>query len=112
MVGGIVFVAGLASCVPGLRIRPFTAPDAAVKLQTTGLYGIVRNPIYLGEVLVSLGWSIMFRSVIGVALVPVWWAGFAMLTLIEERSLEREIGEAYVAYKRRVRGRIIPGLPI
>ncbi len=54
----------------------------------------------------------MFRSVIGVALVPFWWAGLLFLVFIEEESLERELGQAYLEYKKRVRGRIIPGLPI
>ena len=31
--------------------------------------------------------------------------------IIEEESLERALGEPYRAYKQRVRGRIIPGLP-
>jgi protein-S-isoprenylcysteine O-methyltransferase Ste14 len=54
----------------------------------------------------------MFRSVIGVALVPLWWAGLLFLIVIEEETLERELGEAYLEYKQQVRGRIIPGLPV
>jgi protein-S-isoprenylcysteine O-methyltransferase Ste14 len=112
ILGGILFVAGLVFSLPAFSIRPFTAPDESVVLKTTGFYGIVRNPIYLGEVLWSLGWSILFRSIIGVALVPLWWVGLLWLVLIEEESLERELGEPYLEYKARVRGRIIPGLPI
>jgi protein-S-isoprenylcysteine O-methyltransferase Ste14 len=110
--GAVVFAAGLGFCLAALRIRPFTAPDGTIELQTTGLYGMVRNPIYLGELLWSLGWAVMFRSVVGIALTPFWWAGLLLLTLIEEQSLERELGEVYLGYKQRVRGRIIPGLPI
>jgi len=54
----------------------------------------------------------MLRSIIGVALVPVWWAGFLLIVLTEEQSLERALGQLYLDYKQRVRGRIIPGLPI
>ena len=81
-------------------------------LRTSGIYGVVRNPIYLADVLFSLGFAIMFRSIIGVALVPVWWAGFLLIALTEEESLERTLGQPYLDYKRRVKGRIIPGLPI
>ena len=111
-VGGIIFVIGLIFCIPALEIKPFNAPDEKLELKTTGFYGIVRNPIYLGEVLWCLGWAIMFRSVIGVALVPLWWLGLLILITIEEESLERSLGQSYLEYQKRVRGRIIPGLPI
>jgi protein-S-isoprenylcysteine O-methyltransferase Ste14 len=112
ILGGTIFAAGLLFCLPALTIRPFTAPDEGTKIKTTGFYGIVRNPIYLGELLWGLGWAIMFRSTIGVALLPLWWAGLLFLVLVEEQSLERELGLPYLKYKERVRGRIIPGLPI
>ena len=109
---GAVFAAGLLFCLPAFTIRPFTSPDEYTELKTAGFYGIVRNPIYLGELLWALGWAIMFRSTIGVFLLPLWWAGLLFLVLVEETSLERELGIPYVKYKERVRGRIIPGLPI
>jgi protein-S-isoprenylcysteine O-methyltransferase Ste14 len=110
--GGFLFAAGMLFSAPALKIRPFTAPDRKVELQTTGLYGVVRNPIYLGEVLWCLGWSVMFRSAIGVLLVPIWWTVLLFLTMTEEKTLERELGQPYLDYKTRVRGRILPGLPI
>ena len=50
---------------PGLYIKPFTGPGDKVDLEIAGFYGIVRNLIYLGEVLWFKGWTIMFRSIIG-----------------------------------------------
>ena len=111
VVGGVIFGLGLIFCIPALKIRPFNAPNEKLELQTSGFYGIVRNPIYLAEVLWCLGWAVMFRSVVGVALVPLWWAGLLCLILIEEGSLERALGQPYLEYKQRVKGRIIPGLP-
>jgi protein-S-isoprenylcysteine O-methyltransferase Ste14 len=105
-VGAVVFAA------PALSIRPWTAPDESMVLRTTGIYGIVRNPIYLADLLSALGLAVTFRSIIGVALVPVWWAGFMFVILIEEGSLERVLGQPYLDYKQRVKSRIIPGLPI
>ncbi len=112
VLGGILFLAGLVFSLPALNIRPFTAPDENIELKTTGFYGIVRNPIYLGEILWCLGWSIIFRSIIGIALVPTWWIGLLCVVLVEEKALERELGKPYLEYKARVRGRIIPGLPV
>lgn len=112
LVGGVIFVSGLVFSIPALFIKPLTAPDEKTKLVTTGFYGIVRNPIYLGEILWCLGWAIMFRSIIGAALVPVWWVSLLLHTLVEEEMLKRALGQSYVNYKKKVRGRIIPGLPI
>jgi protein-S-isoprenylcysteine O-methyltransferase Ste14 len=111
-IGAVIFALGLVFSIPALTIKPFTGPDEKVSLKTTGFYSIVRNPIYLAEVLWCLGWSILFGSIIGVLLVSLWWAGLLSLIMVEEESLEREVGDPYLEYKRRVRGRILPGLPI
>lgn len=111
-IGGAIFAVGLIFSVPALLIKPLTRPNEQTDLVTTGFYAIVRNPIYLGEVLWFCGWAIMFRSIIGLMLVPLWWIALLFHTLVEEEALERALGEKYLAYKRKVRGRIIPGLPI
>lgn len=54
----------------------------------------------------------MFRSMIGVALMPVWWAAYLAIVLVEEASLERALEQRSLDYKQQVKGRIIPGLPI
>jgi protein-S-isoprenylcysteine O-methyltransferase Ste14 len=83
-----------------------------MKLITTGVYGLVRNPIYLADVLWPLGLAIIMRSTYGVALTPVWWAIFLIHTLAEEGALERALGAEYRNYVRKVPGRIFPWLPI
>jgi protein-S-isoprenylcysteine O-methyltransferase Ste14 len=50
--------------------------------------------------------------VIGVVLVPMWWAAFLFLTLVEEESLGHALGANYLDYKKKIKGRITPGLPI
>jgi protein-S-isoprenylcysteine O-methyltransferase Ste14 len=72
----------------------------------------VRNPIYLADILVSLGFAVMFRSIMGLALITVWWIAFLVLVLVEEKSLESALGKPYKDYRQTVKGRIIPGLPI
>ncbi len=103
---------GLALMLPVLRVGFSTGPDSREPLRTRGVYGLVRHPGYLGSLLLGLGWSVWFRSSLGVALTPVWWLASVMHARIEEASLERSYGEAYRAYKARVRGRLIPGLPV
>ena len=111
-VGGIIFIIGIIFCSPALSIKPVTAADKNITLKTKGLYGIVRNPIYTGELLWCLGLGVYFQSIVGVALVPVWWIAFLFHIAKEEECLERELGKAFLDYKKLVKGRIIPGLPI
>jgi protein-S-isoprenylcysteine O-methyltransferase Ste14 len=111
VIGGAIFVVGLAFGVATFYVRWHSLPEKGMPLRTTGFYGIVRHPIYLCEVLWFLGWAIMFGSVYGLALAPVWWVAFLFHTLSEEVGLERELGGEYLEYKKKVRGRIFPGLP-
>jgi len=112
LIGGVIFIMGLVFCLPAFIIKPVTAPDQSETLHTTGFYSIVRNPTYTGELLWCLGWAIMFRSTMGVALFPIWWIGLLFHIAIEEESLELEFGTAYLQYKQKTKGRIIPGIPI
>jgi len=112
IVGGIILAIAVIFCIPALTIDWRTAPDRKTVLKTSGIYGIVRNPIYLADILFSLGFAVMFRSIIGIALIPVWWAAYLAIVLVEEASLECVLGQRYLDYKQQVKGRIIPGLPI
>jgi protein-S-isoprenylcysteine O-methyltransferase Ste14 len=73
----------------------------------TGVYGIVRHPMYLGASLVFVGASLLLGSVCGLLL------GLAMVGLLvvrifgEEKLLTRDL-EGYRAYREKVRYRLIP----
>ncbi len=56
-----------------------------------------------------LGWSLIFGSVIGVALTPVWFGVCVLLTFLEEEKLVEQYGDEYARYQREV-PRIIPFL--
>jgi protein-S-isoprenylcysteine O-methyltransferase Ste14 len=112
IIGGTVLAAAMAFGLPALSIDWRTAPHSKMVLKTDGIYSVVRNPIYLTDILFSFGFAIMFGSVIGVALIPIWWAAYLTIVLVEEASLERALGQRYLDYKQQVKGRIIPGLPI
>jgi len=112
ILGGTILTAGMVFALPALSIDWRTAPRSKMILKTNGIYRVVRNPIYLGDILFSLGFATLFRSIVGLALIPIWWVAFLALVLVEETSLERTLGQSYMDYKQRVKGRIIPGLPI
>jgi protein-S-isoprenylcysteine O-methyltransferase Ste14 len=112
IVGGAIVALALAVAAgPFFAVRWWSPPREGMQLKTTGIYRVVRHPIYLCEVLWPLGLAIMFRSVYGLALTPVWWLAFLIHALSEEADLERALGSEYLEYKTKVRGRIFPGLP-
>jgi protein-S-isoprenylcysteine O-methyltransferase Ste14 len=113
IIGGAIILLSFAVFTgPVLFIRWWEAPKEGMTLRTTGVYGVVRHPIYLGEMLWPVGWSIIFGSIYGLALTSVWWLAFLLHALSEEAELERTLGSEYQDYMKKVRGRIFPGLPI
>lgn len=107
---GVGFAALLVALIfgmPALRIQPFTRPREKEALRTTGLYGVVRHSIMFCDAFWPLGWSLIFRSVVGTALVIVWFSVTYLLTILEEEKLIEVYGERYQEYRERV-PRIIP----
>ena len=71
IIGGTILASALFFGIPALSIDWRTAPKNNMVLKTNDIYNVVRNPIYLADVLLSLGFAIMFRSIVGLALIPI-----------------------------------------
>jgi protein-S-isoprenylcysteine O-methyltransferase Ste14 len=81
---------------------PPTLPTTA--LVVDGIYGRTRNPLYLGTTLIYLGLGVAAGSLWAIGLVvPLLWVINVGVVKREERYLERKFGDAYRAYKARVR---------
>lgn len=73
-------------------------------LVTSGLYRFSRNPMYLGMVMVQLGIALFLQSIGGVLSVPLAVLLVDRFVIArEERHLQATFGEAYHAYRARVR---------
>ncbi|MBW2416394.1 MAG: isoprenylcysteine carboxylmethyltransferase family protein [Deltaproteobacteria bacterium] len=110
--GVLIIGASLLLMAPLLRIRPATRPDTVEPLSTRGVFGLVRHPGYLANIIWGIGWAILYGSAIGLALTPVWIIAFYLHALIEEEALLKEYGSSYREYMGRVRARLVPGLPV
>ena len=107
--GGFLVVIGLALATAGIRnfgraATPVPTIEPTRSLVTTGVHGFSRNPIYLGMFVIYAG--------IGVAARSSWMLLLALPLAIvmrygvvarEETYLERRFGDAYRAYRARVR---------
>jgi protein-S-isoprenylcysteine O-methyltransferase Ste14 len=79
-----------------------------VPLETNGLYGFVRHPVYFGWVLFVFGAPHMTMTRLVFAVTST--AYLAVAIPFEERGLVQTFGPDYLAYRERVRWRMIPGI--
>jgi len=112
---------GVALCGAGgaLRIWPvyvlknrfsgLVAIQSGHKLETRGIYSVIRNPSYLGLLITSLGWVLAFRSGVGVLLVASLLVPLIARIRAEERLLREHFGSEYDAYCSRT-WRLLPGI--
>jgi protein-S-isoprenylcysteine O-methyltransferase Ste14 len=112
--GVILFIAGGALriwpvFVLGRRFSGLVAIQPGHTLVTSGVYGAIRHPSYLGLLVNSLGWALAFRSGVGVLLTALLIPPLLARMHAEERLLQTQFGGEYDAYRSRT-SRLIPGL--
>jgi protein-S-isoprenylcysteine O-methyltransferase Ste14 len=95
--------------VLGRRFSGLVAIQCGHRLATTGVYGVIRHPSYLGLLVNSLGWALAFRSGVGLLLTALTIAPLVARIRAEERLLRSQFGGAYDAYRART-ARLIPGI--
>lgn len=91
----------------------------ADELNTTGLYSLVRNPLYLGNFIIWLGITLFFLIWwLTLIVCLVYWLYYERIIVAEERFLSRKFGTAYTDWARQtpaffpqLRGWKQPALP-
>jgi protein-S-isoprenylcysteine O-methyltransferase Ste14 len=79
-------------------------PAAASSLVTGGIYRWTRNPMYLGMALALAGWGLYLGNFGALALVGLFVMYIDRYQIDpEERALTARFGDAFAAYRRRVR---------
>lgn len=108
LIGGLVMAAGFALALPaifafrraGTHVEPWKPSSALV---TDGVFRRLRNPMYVGAMLLLAGFAILFAS----DWTLVMTVGFAAIVHFgvvkrEERYLEAKFGEPYRSYSAKV----------
>ncbi|MCK4352428.1 isoprenylcysteine carboxylmethyltransferase family protein [candidate division WOR-3 bacterium] len=78
------------------------------KLVTTGIYGIVRHPLYMSNGLLAVGMAILFKSLYAILFSIPYTLLYLLIIHFEEKDLLKKYGEEYKEYKKRVPCKIIP----
>lgn len=74
-------------------------PDEIV---TDGIYGVTRNPMYLGHLIFLLGLMLMTRSPLALAIFSSVLPWYKKRAQIDEDRLTKKFGSDYLAYKESV----------
>jgi protein-S-isoprenylcysteine O-methyltransferase Ste14 len=88
-----------------LRANTTLNPHGTVTtVVTSGAYRFTRNPMYLGFLLMVIGFPLSYGSLWGLILVPFFIVTMNRLVIEKEEAyLEKKFGEPYTSFKRRVR---------
>ena len=106
-----LILSGMATAIAGVvsfrcaktTVNPLQ-PSAASTLVTTGIYRFTRNPMYLGLLLVLLGWAVFLANVLAL-IFPVTYIPLMNRLQIfpEEKALAAKFGSPFTTYQSQVR---------
>ena len=104
LIGGAFDLAGLMAF---LRLKTTVnplKPEKTAALVSDGIYRVTRNPMYVGMLLFLIAWAVFLAAPLTLAgpLLFFSWINRFQITP-EERMLAAKFGEAFEAYRRRVR---------
>ncbi len=90
-------------CLQRTTMNP-RQPGTASRLVTTGVYGFSRNPMYLGFLLLIIGWSLYWAPLL-LVLMPLAFVLYMNRFQIsaEEQLLALRFGAEYQRYRQQVR---------
>ena len=113
IIGTVLFL--LAYALYAEVLRENTYLSRTIKVQenqqviSTGLYGIVRHPMYFATVILFLAMPLVLGSAISFVILLCYPFLIAKRIANEEKVLEAGL-EGYTEYKKKVKFRLIPGI--
>lgn len=107
----VVFLAAYAMYAEVMRENVWLSRTVEVQenqqVVSTGLYGIVRHPMYAATLLLFLSMPLVLASPWSFVIMLIYIPIIALRIRNEEQVLEREL-KGYTEYKQRVRYKVIP----
>ncbi len=113
LVGDVLVAVGLGVVVLVIIQNSYAAAtvqvEAGQKVVSTGLYGLVRHPMYTGNVIMMVGIPLALGSYWGLVFVVPALIVLASRIRDEEKMLREEL-DGYLEYTQKVRYRLVPGM--
>ena len=111
VLGAVIFLLAYAMFGEVLRENEYLSRTIEVregqKVVNTGLYGIVRHPMYSATIFLFLSMPLILGSLISFVIMLCYIPIIAKRIRNEEEVLEQEL-EGYAEYKKRVTSKVIP----
>ncbi len=102
--GAIISGLGIASFRRARTTVNPMKPDSTSSLVVSGIYRLTRNPMYLGFLLVLLGWAVFLSNVLVFLFLPAFIVYMNRFQIEpEEKALHSLFGQQFVTYTSRVR---------
>lgn len=80
-----------------------TDKQVAEQLNTSGIYSVVRHPLYLGNYLMWIGIVLFTKNFSFTIIVSLlYWIYYERIMFAEERFLERKFGDVYLNWSKKV----------
>jgi protein-S-isoprenylcysteine O-methyltransferase Ste14 len=110
--GGALLALGLSMLIAGSAklggaLTPLPAPKREGDVVSSGVYRLVRHPMYGGGLLIALGWTVIFASALGLALTVVLAVFLDLKSRREELWLAEQL-RGYDDYRRATPHRLLP----
>ena len=111
--GDILVAIGLGLSILVVQQNSYAAATITVEalqpVVDTGLYGLVRHPMYVGALIMMVGMPLALDSYWGlVTLVPA--VAVLVLRIVDEEKMLREELDGYDEYTQKVHYRLVPGV--
>jgi protein-S-isoprenylcysteine O-methyltransferase Ste14 len=102
--GAMIIVLGMASFKRAKTTINPMKPESSSSLVISGIYKLSRNPMYLGFLLVLVGWAVLLSNALAFVFVPAFIFYMNRFQIDpEEKALAGKFGQEFLDYKSRVR---------
>lgn len=102
--GIVIALAGVAAFREAQTTVDPTTPQASSAIVASGVYRWSRNPMYVGFLLVLVGWGVHLSNAASALVVPLFVVYMNRFQIQpEERALAAKFGDDYTKYMQRVR---------
>lgn len=80
------------------KFKGFEGPNFLV---TGGIYSKIRNPMYIGIIMIHLGAPLLLNRFLTFASNVIWIPLILLWIYLEQKNLEKIFGQKYTAYKKK-----------
>jgi len=109
ILGIIILVIVVITRVLGQReIGTSPALKNKKELITSGIYGVIRNPLYTSNGLLAVSFAVIFKSSYALLFSIIYFFLWLPLIYLEEKDLQRKYGKEYEEYKIKTPWRMVP----